>query len=81
MAVLKTTDFLNSRLTLSYRNDRRGELLLQGGAKWRERCFITPIQKKTTDMRGFPQNGGTPKWMAYNGKSHLEVDDLGVALF
>ena len=30
-------------------------------------------------------NGGTPKWMVcfilFHGKSHLEMDDLGVALF
>ena len=23
-------------------------------------------------------NGGTPKWMVYKGKSHLEMDDLGI---
>ena len=26
-------------------------------------------------------NGGTPKWMVYKEKSHLEIDDLGVPLF
>ena len=26
---------------------------------------------------GVPQNG----WLVYNGKSHLEIDDLGVPLF
>ena len=25
--------------------------------------------------------GGIPKWMVYKGKSHLEMDDLGVPLF
>ena len=24
---------------------------------------------------GFSMNGGTPKWMVYMGKSHLEMDD------
>ena len=24
---------------------------------------------------------GTQKWMVYNGKIHLEMDDLGVPLF
>ena len=30
---------------------------------------------------GVSWHRGTPKWMVYNGKSHLEVDDLGVPLF
>ena len=30
---------------------------------------------------GFHKWGVTQKWMVYNGKSHLEVDDLGVPLF
>ena len=24
-------------------------------------------------------NGGTPKWMVYNGKSQTKTDDLGVS--
>jgi hypothetical protein len=23
------------------------------------------------------QNGGTPKWMVYNGKSYTKIDDFG----
>ena len=30
---------------------------------------------------GVSINGGPPKWMVYNGQSHLEIDDLGVPLF
>ena len=30
---------------------------------------------------GVSYNGGTPKWMVYKGKSHLEMDVLGVPLF
>ena len=29
----------------------------------------------------FPQRGGSPKWMVYNGHAHLEMDGLGVFLF
>ena len=30
---------------------------------------------------GVSINGGSPKWMVYKGKSHLEMGDLGVTLF
>ena len=30
---------------------------------------------------GVSINGGIPKWLVCQGKSHLEMDDLGVALF
>ena len=30
---------------------------------------------------GFHSHGGTPKWMVYKGKSHLEMDDSGVPQF
>ena len=30
---------------------------------------------------GISINGGSPKWRACKGKSHLETDDLGVPLF
>ena len=29
---------------------------------------------------GGSKNGGTPKWMVYNGKPY-QMDDLGVSLF
>ena len=30
---------------------------------------------------GVSKNRGTPKWMVYNGKPPIEMDDLGVTLF
>ena len=33
-----------------------------------------------TDL-GVSVGRGTPKWMVYEGESHLEMDDLGVAPF
>ena len=30
---------------------------------------------------GVSLNGGTPKWMVYNGKPYDQMDDLGVPLF
>ena len=30
---------------------------------------------------GVSINGGTPEWMVDKGKSHLEMDDLGVLPF
>ena len=29
-------------------------------------------------IRRFPSSDGTPKWMVYEGKFHLEMDDLRV---
>ena len=29
---------------------------------------------------GFHGHGGTPQWLVKKGKSHLEMDDLGVPL-
>ena len=34
----------------------------------------------TNDLGG-SINGGTPQWLVYHGKSHLEMDDLGGPLF
>ena len=33
------------------------------------------------ERNGGSINGGTPKWMVYKGKSHLEMFDLGVPQF
>ena len=30
---------------------------------------------------GVSKNSGTPKWMVYNGKPGMKMDDLGVPLF
>ena len=37
-------------------------------------------KKKRIDM-GVSKNRGTPKWMVYNGKHPVKMDDLGVPLF
>ena len=29
---------------------------------------------------GVSENGGTPKWMVYNGKSHFLMDDIGATI-
>jgi len=30
---------------------------------------------------GVSKNRGTPKWMVYNGRNPIKMDDLGVPLF
>ena len=37
--------------------------------------------KGDTDHMGVSINGGTPRWMVYNGKCHENMDDLEVLLF
>ena len=47
-----------------------------GSAKPKGQLPFTPVT-----WLGIFINGGTPMWMVYNGKSDIEMDDLGVPLF
>ena len=46
------------------------------------RCLKSHYLEKLVDVHmEVSINGDTPKLMVYKGKSHLEMDDLGIPLF
>ena len=46
------------------------------GYKQQQRDKINVTNGKR--FMGISINGGIQKWLVYHGKSHLEIDDLGV---
>jgi len=42
---------------------------------------VIPIKLGAFPHMGVSKNRGTPKWMVYNGKPPIKMDDLGVPLF
>ena len=59
------------------------EALLWSTSPLRPRCPEAggrTIQVELLSFGDFHSHGGTPKWLVYKGKSHLEMDDLGVPL-
>ena len=56
-----------------------GYMWLSGTAKHGSIKFVQVPAEVLSEVGGFHSHGGTPKkWLVYKGKSHLDMDDLGL---